>query len=46
MNPKGNLHHAQDRMLTVMEMKRIQSIPDDVHISVSPHDAHNPHLHI
>lgn len=35
MNPRGNLHHAEDRMLTLMERKRIQSIPDDIHISVS-----------
>lgn len=35
MNPRGNLHHAEDRLLTVMENKRIQSIPDDVHVCVS-----------
>ena len=35
MNPRSNLHHAHDRLLTLMERKRIQSIPDDVHVSVS-----------
>ena len=35
MNPRSNLHYCQDRLLTLMERKRIQSIPDDVHVSVS-----------
>lgn len=35
MNPRSNLHHEHDRLLTLMERRRIQSIPDDVHVSVS-----------